>query len=56
MTEKEEKLLIDCRKKIKELLDKSNNPDIKRRCALALTSLNIRIDLDLTYEDDEPFM
>ena len=56
MTEKEKKLLIDCRKRIKKLFDLSNNPDIKRRCALALTSLNIRIELDLTYEDDEPYM
>jgi hypothetical protein len=49
------KEIDDIRKIIKKLYDKTNDPNIKRRCALALVALNLTIEYDSTTEEDTPF-
>jgi len=54
-TTKEEQAITTARAKIKVLFNLTTNPEIKRRCALALTALNLKIHLDTTTEDEPPF-
>lgn len=53
-TIKEERLIRTCRSNLRKLYEMTNKEELKRRCAVALTALNIKIDLDIgeNYEDD----
>lgn len=54
-TVKEEQAITTARAKIRVLYNLTTNPEIKRRCALALTALNLKIHLDPTTEEEPPF-
>lgn len=53
-TIKEERLIRTCRSNLRKLYEITNQGELKRRCAVALTALNIKIDLDIgeNYEND----
>jgi hypothetical protein len=53
-TIKEEKLIRTCRSNLRKLYETTSQGELKRRCAVALTALNIKIDLDIgeNYEND----
>ena len=45
-TTKEQRLISDCRNKIIKLYNHTKQSELKRRCAVALTALNLNIEFD----------
>lgn len=54
-TIKEERLIRTCRSNLRKLYEMTNKEDLKRRCAVALTALNLKIEFDNgeNFDDDE---
>lgn len=45
-TTKEQRLISDCRIMINKLYNHTKQNELKRRCAVALTALNLKIEFD----------